>query len=164
MPNTAFFRPGVTKCFFVPTIAASTLIPTAAEVNAGSNLGGTAAVPLLADVSGFSFKNAPIEVSTWVDNFKGKVPGWDVLDDSELIFNDYTTTNTLRTTLAKNVSGNIVWFPAGTAGATPAAADKCDVFPGISTGPAKLYSSSENARWRTTWAGTARPVQDVALT
>lgn len=164
MPNTRYFKPGTTKVYFVPTIASATLIATAAEVIAGSSLNGTTTVPLLADLEGFTYANAPIDVPDWTDTFVGKVPGRDQSVDSTLHFYDWTTTNTLRTTLAKGTTGYIVIFNAGLAGATPAAGDKADVWPIISTGPAKDYSATEAAKWHVGIAASARPALDVTLT
>jgi len=162
MPNTRFFRPGITKVFFVATIATQAA-PTAAEINAGSTLTGTTALPLLADLQGFSFANKPIDVPDWTSVFVGKIPGRDESADSTLHFYDYTTTNTLRTTLAKLITGYIAIFSQGIAGASPAAADKVDIWPFISTGPAKDYSSTDAAKWHVGCAPSASPSLDVAV-
>lgn len=155
-----FFRRGKTKFRFVPTIASTSLIPTAAEVTAGTDLTGN-----VAGVAGFSFSNSPIPVPDMSAVFTGSIPGEDAGADSSLTFYEDTTTNTLQTTLAKGVGGYIVVFFAGTAGANPAAGDKCEVWPIISTGPAREYLlSNDPARWTAQFALSAPPNFSATVT
>jgi len=155
-----YFRRGVTRVFTVPTITLAA--PTATQVNAGTEL---TTKNDLADIQGFSYQNQPIAIPDWNDNFTGKIVGEDQSADGVLHFYDKkgTSPNPLRTTLAKGTVTNIVIFPGGTAGATPAAGDVCDVFPVTSSGPAKDYSLTEAAKWHVTLPSSARPTQDVAL-
>lgn len=157
MPNDRFFRRGKSKARFVLTIA-NTAAPTAAEITAGTDL-----TPDLAGLDGFTYSNSPIETPDWNDNFNGKIPGVDSAADGTLTFYERTETNPLRTTLAKGVSGYVVIFFAGTAGATPAAADKCEVWPTIFTGPARMYSLTEAAQWNTGAVPTKRPSVDAVV-
>jgi hypothetical protein len=155
-----FFRRGKTKTFWVPTIASAALIPTAAEVNAGTNM--TASV---ADIAGFNFSNSPIATPDMASTFTSNIPGEDVAADSTLTFYEDTTTNTLQTTLAKGVSGYVAIFFAGIAGANPAAADKAEVWPVQSTGPFREYSmGNDSARWGVKFAMTAPPNFSATLT
>jgi len=157
----SFFRRGVTRVFFVPTVTLTA--PTATQVNAGTELTTAGA---LNDMQGASFTNQPISVPDWADNFDGKIVGIDQSADIQFHFYEKKGTapaNPLRTTLAKGVVGNIVIFPMGCAAATPAAGDICDVFPGSSTGPARDYSGTEAAKWHVTFPASVRPTQDVAL-
>lgn len=155
--DVRFFRRGVSKVFYVATIA-STSAPTAAEVNAGVNLTAT-----IADVQGFTYTNQPITTPDLGDNLDTKVPGVDQVADSTLHIYEKRTTNTGRTTLAKGVVGYLVIFFAGIAGATPAAADKADVWPVQSAGTPRDYSMTEAAKWHVALIITGRPNEDVAL-
>jgi hypothetical protein len=156
--NIRYFRRGISKAYFVPTIAAQAA-PTAAEVTAGQNL-----TTDLADLTGFTFTNEPIAVPDWSDNFDSKIPGVDTTSDGTLTFYERALTNPLRTTLGKGVSGYVVIFYAGTAGATPAALDKCEVWPTTFTGAARDYSSgAEGAKWHTSAVPTARPSVDAVM-
>lgn len=155
--DVRFLRRGVTKVFFVPTIA-SPAAPTATEVNAGTNLTAT-----VADIAGFTYTNQAIATPDLGDNFDAKVPGVDSTQDSTLHIYEKRTTNTGRTTLAKGTAGYFVILFAGTAGATPAAADKCDVWPVISAGTPRDYSMTEAAKWHVALTVTGRPNEDVAL-
>jgi hypothetical protein len=155
-----FFRRGRTKVRFVPTIAATTLIPTTAEVTAGSDL-----TTATAELNGFSFSNSPIPVPDMASTFTGNIPGEDTADESSIMFYEDTTTNTLQTTLAKGVSGYICIFFAGIAGANPAIGDKCEVWPVQSTGPFREYSvGNDPARWGVRFAMTAPPNFSATLT
>lgn len=155
-----FFRRGKTKVYFVPTIASAALVPTTAEVT-----GGTALTPSVADLSGFAFTNSPIPTPDLVSTFTGNIPGEDTAADSTITFYEDTTTNTLQTTLAKGVSGYIVIFPVGTAGANPAAGDKAEVWPIQSTGPTREYSmGNDPARWSVKFAMMAAPNFSATLT
>lgn len=155
-----FFRRGKTKIYWVPTIASASLIPTTAEVTAGTNL-----TPSVADVNGFAFTNSPIDVPDLSTTFTSNIPGEDTAADSSLTFYEDTTTNTLQTTLAKGVSGYIAIFFSGTAGANPAAGDKAEVWPVQSTGPTREYSmGNDPARWMVAFAMTAPPNFSATLT
>ena len=65
-----FMRKGTTKVYFLPTLAAGTGIPTAAEVTAG-----TALTAQIAEISGFTFANSPIDTPDMSTAFVGKIPG-----------------------------------------------------------------------------------------
>lgn len=155
-----FFRRGKTRVYWVPTVAAATLIPTTAEVTAGTRLDAS-----VADLSGFAFTNSPIPVPDMSSTFTGNIPGEDTAADTTLTFYEDTTTNTLQTTLAKGAAGYICIFFAGIAGANPAIGDKCEVWPVQSTGPTREYSTGNDpARWSAGLAITAPPNFSATLT
>lgn len=167
MAGGRFFRRGITKFWFVPTIASAALIPTAAEVNAGTHLTVKASPTdeSLKDVHGFAFANTPIDTPDVADAFTGNIPGEDKVAASSLDFYEGKTSNPIKTALAKGTKGYIVIFSGGIAGATPAAADKADVWPVTCTGPRRNYSAgNEAASWTTEFAMTGAPGQDVTLT
>ncbi len=160
MPSIRHIGNGISKFFFVPTIA-NLGSPTATEVNAGTPMHQDAS-----DITGFSYSNQPLAVPDWGDNFDSKIVGMDQSADGVITFYSYkgaTTPNPLRTTLAKGVTGNVVIFADGIAGATPAATDRCDVFPVVSSGPAKIYANAAAIKWHVTLPASLRPTQDVAL-
>lgn len=156
--DVRFIRPGVSKVYFVPTIA-SLAAMTAAEAGAGTDL-----TPTISDVTGFSYKNAPVDTPDWSDNFVSKITGFDQAADSELKVYEKRTTNTGRTTLAKGVSGYLVIYFRGLAGSSPAAADKYDAWPVISAGTPREYGSGPTAaKWSAALIPTARPAEDAAV-
>lgn len=155
-----FFRRGRTKFYWVPTIASTAFIPTAAEV-----LAGTSMTCSIAEVNGFNFKNTPIPTPDMCSTFTSTIPGEDTAEDSSLTFYEDTTSNPLQTTLAKGTTGYVVIFPTGTAGASPAAADKAEVWPVQCTGPNREYSAGNDpARWMSGFAMTAAPNFSATLT
>lgn len=155
-----FMRKGTTKFFFVPTIASATLIPTAAEVIAGTNI-----TPAMNEVNGFNFSNDTIETRDMDTTFVGNIPGEDTAEDSNLVFYEDKTTNPIKTALAKGTSGFVVIFFAGIAGAAPAAGDDADVWPVIVAANTRQYTAAnEAAMWRADFATSAEPKFDRTLT
>lgn len=161
MAVNKFFRRGISKAFFVPTIS-SQAAPTAVEVNAGTSL-----TALVAELNGFSFENQPIDTPNMSETFVSKIPGEDQSADSTIVFYEQRGTdpaNPLMATLAKGTAGYIVIFFGGTAGASPAATDRADVWPVISTGVPRQYDlGNEAAKWSCMFAPTAAPSINVAL-
>lgn len=155
-----FFRRGRTKAFNVPTIASVSLIPTAAETNAGTNI--TADIQ---DISGFEFQNSPIATPDLSSTFTTTIPGEDTAQEPQIVFYEDTTTNTLQTTFAKGTETYLVLFFAGTAGATPAAGDKAEVWKVISTGPYRMYSMGNDAAlWGVRFTPSRPPNFSATLT
>ncbi len=155
-----FFRRGRTRVYWVPTIASATLVPTTAEVTAGTNL-----TPSIAGMEGFSFQNSPIPTPDLASTFTTNIPGEDTADNPQLTFYEDTATNTLQTTVAKGTEGYIAIFYAGTAGASPAAADKAEVWKVISTGPTREYTvGNDPARWMARFTPSAPSNFSATLT
>lgn len=135
-----FSQRGITRVYYVPTIASATLVPTTAEVTAGTRLDTQ-----LTEVNGFAFKNNPIQTPVISDSYTAQVPGEDTSDASSFKFWEDKTTNPISTVLAKNVNGYIVFFRRGIAGGAPAAGDKCDVWPITVAGNNPAYSAGNEA-------------------
>lgn len=153
-----FMRKGKSRLYWVLTIAA---LPTttAAEVNAGTRIDAQ-----LAEINGFSFANTPIDTPDMATAFVSKIPGEDTVGDSNMTFYEDTTTNPISTALAKGTVGYVVIFYAGIAGATPAAADKAEVWPVIVASNAKQYTTgNEAAKYQVVFTNTAGPTA-VTLT
>jgi hypothetical protein len=155
-----FMRKGVTKVYFVPTIASTTLVPTTAEVTAGTRLDTQ-----LEAINGFSYANNPIHVPDMSTPFVPDIPGEDSVAASKLTFYEDKVTNAIKTAQPKSTVGYIVFFYAGTAGAVPAAGDKCDVWPIIVASVARMYSAAnEAAKYEIDYAPTAPPGEEKAIT
>lgn len=154
-----FMRKGTTKIWFVPTIADPSA-PTSAEVTAGDDLTGQ-----LAEITGFNFSNNPIDTPDMASAFVGKIPGEDTTDNSDLTFYEDDSSNPISTALAKGTTGYVVIFPAGIAGATPAAADVADVWPAIVASNSRQYTAdNEAAKYQVMFTLTTEPEVDAALT
>lgn len=155
-----FMRKGVTKIWFVPSIASPSLAPTAAEVNAGTDLTGQ-----MAEVTGFTFSNNPIDTPDMSSSFVSKIGGEDATEDSSVTFYEDKTSNPIMTAMAKGTNGFVVIFAAGIAGATPAAGDKADVWPVTITSNARQYAAgNEAAKYQVKFATTAPPGTNKTLT
>lgn len=155
-----FMRAATTKFWFVPSIASATLVPTTAEVNAGTHL-----TPQLAEVNGFAFANQPIDVPDMNQAFVPKISGHDQTDDSNLSFYEDKTSNPIYTAQAKGTAGYIVIFPRGIAGATPAAADVADVWPvEVGSRARQFTADNEGAKYQISYTPTALPGFDKVLT
>jgi len=147
-----FMRKGTTKVYFVPTIAAPGA-PTVIEITAGQNL-----TPQIAAISGFTFKNSPIDTPDMATTFVSKIPGEDAADDSTITFYEDKTASTLETGLAKGLVGYVVFFRKGTAAAAPAVADKCQIWPVIIASNAPMYTVDNTAaQFEVSFACTAPP-------
>ena len=153
-----FMRKGTTKIWFVPTISDPDA-PTVAEVIAGTELQDE-----LADITGFGFSNNPIDTPDMGSAFVGKIPGEDTTENSDMTFYEDTTSNPILSALAKGSSGYVVIFPQGTAGAAPAAADTCDVWPATVASNTRIYSAgNEAAKDRVMFTLTAEPSIDATV-
>jgi hypothetical protein len=145
-----FNRKGTTKVFFVPTIAATTLIPTAAEITAGTDY--TAQINA---IDGFTLENTPIETPDMASTFVSKIGGDDSAADSSLTFYEDSTLDDIETDLAKGTSGFIVIMSKGN---TPGAKGM-DVYPVTIVSNSKAYTTdNEAAKITVQFTITARPV------
>lgn len=155
-----FMRKGITRIYWVPTIASATLAPTAAEVTAGTRMDTQ-----IAEINGFAFSNNPIATPDMGSTFVSSIAGEDTSDDSSLVLYEDKTSNPIKTAQAKGTNGYVVIFYAGIAGATPAAADKCDVWPSQVASVSRQYSAgNEAAKYQITYASTATPGEEKTLT
>lgn len=133
--STRFFRRGLTKVRFLPTIVAREVdadgdeivgSPSRAELTAGTDLS-----PEVADIAGWQLTNAPIATPNLNDKFTPQIEGEDTVSDSSLTFYDQKAADedTIRVALAKGGAGFIVVLPYGD---VPTA--RCQVYAVTSTG------------------------------
>lgn len=155
-----YMQKGITRFYWVPAIAATTLIPTVAEVTAGTRVDAQ-----LHTIDGFSYESQFIDAPNMAERFTPKELGEDQAADSTLGF--YLLkggTDTIRAVFVRGTAGFMVIFYEGIAGATPAAADKADVWPVTVGSKSKIYSSgNELSRYNVRFAVTATPAEEVAI-
>lgn len=153
MPTTRFMRKGVTKVYFVPTIA-SKAAPTVAEITAGENL-----TPQIAEMTGFTFTNNPISTPDMDNAYVSQVPGEDTSEASSMTFYELKGgTDDIHDALLKGTVGYIVIFYGGIAGASPAASDKAEVWPVVVSSNARRYTAgNEAAQYGVGFAVTSPP-------
>lgn len=131
-----FNRKGTTKIYYLPTIASTTLIPTTAEVTAGTDYTGQ-----INAIDGWSLENQPIETPDMASTFVSKIGGDDSAADSSLTFYEDSTLDTIETDLAKGTSGYIVIFSKGKTTGNKG----MDVYPITVVSNSKAYTADNEA-------------------
>jgi hypothetical protein len=145
-----FNRKGTTKIKFVPTIASTALLPTRAEISAGTDL-----TDGIRSIDGWSLENQPIETPDMGSTFVSKIDGDDAAADSSLGFYEDNTLDDVETDLAKGTTGYIVIFSKGDV----PAGKGMDVFPVKVASNSKAYSTdNEAAQINVQFVITDRPV------
>ena len=150
-----FIRRGKAKVRFLPTIAAATLIPTAPEVTAGTDL-----TARLADMSGWQLESSPVGTPDMGSRFESNIPGATSVAASTLTFyaDDAGTADAIKTLLAVDVVGFIYIQHSGTGTGKMA-----DTFPVRVSSIGNEYSvGNDAARFAVTFAITAEPAIDKA--
>jgi hypothetical protein len=128
-----YFRRGKSKVRWAPAVAGSS--PTRGEITAGVDLSAS-----LADIAGFQLNNNPITTPDLATSFDSQIDGPDSTEDSSLTFYDDDTSTTIRTTLAKGVSGYVLLFPYG-----DVPTKRCEVWNSKSTGVNDQWSLDATA-------------------
>jgi hypothetical protein len=145
-----FNRKGTTKIYYLPTIAATTLIPTSAEITAGTDY-----TQQINAIDGWSLENQPIETPDMASTFVSKIGGDDSAADSSITFYEDSTLDDIESDLAKGTSGFIVIFSKGKI----AAAKGMDVFPITVVSNSKAYTTdNEAAKITVQFTITQRPL------
>lgn len=153
-----YFRRGTTKIYFVSTIA-DIDAPTEAEMAAGTDI--TCDV---AEISGFSFSNSPIDVPDMCSPFVKSIPGEDTAEDSSITFYEDNTSNPTRTLLLKGVEGYMALFPYGVTGGAPSAGDELEVWPvSVASSTREWSAGNEPARFMVEFTITDVPDQDAVV-
>lgn len=153
-----YFRRGTTKIYFAPDIA-DIDAPTEAEMAAATELSC-----LLSDLSGFSFKNNPINVPDFCSTFVKNIPGEDTVDASSMTFYEDNVSNPIRTLLAKGTEGYIVFFPYGVTGGAPSAGDECEVWVvSVASSTREWNAGNEAAKYMVEFTAIDVPDQDAEV-
>ncbi|CAL9666884.1 hypothetical protein SUDANB145_07205 (plasmid) [Streptomyces sp. enrichment culture] len=131
-----FNRKGTTKVYWIPTIAATNLIPTGAEITAGTDYTGQ-----INAIDGFSLENTPIETPDMASTFVSKIGGDDSAADSSLTFYEDSTDDAIETDLAKGTSGFVGIFSKG----LTAGNKGMDIYPATVVSNSKAYTTDNEA-------------------
>lgn len=152
--STRFFRPGISKCYYIPTIAATNLTPTRAEMNAGTDLSAE-----IADISGWSVTSSFIDTPDYSTQFTGKITGRTEADDSSITFYESQNSVDVRTVLPRNTTGYIMWLDGG-----DVAGQKADVFPvKVGSNAKQRTTDDEAAMIEVQFAVTRTPAENVTI-
>lgn len=148
-----YFRRGKSKIKFLPAVA-NQAAPTAPELTAGTDL-----TPQVAEINGFQLSNSPIPVPNLQDQFTPQIDGEDTVADSSLTLYDDDTASTIRTALAKGVSGFIALMPYG-----QTSTKRVEIWPVKSTGVNDEWTTGNDpARFTIGFAVTGVPTQGGVL-
>jgi hypothetical protein len=152
--SVRYFDPEITKCYFLPTIAAADLTPTRAEMDAGTDLS-----PEIAEVSGFTVTSEEINTPDLGSRFTSKIPGRTSAEDSSITFYADQAGNDARTVLPRDTTGYIQWCDGG-----DVAGNKSQVFPIRVRSLGQLRSvGDESHRLQVQFSITAKPAEDVTI-
>ncbi|MFB7359668.1 phage tail tube protein [Streptomyces gardneri] len=150
-----FSRKGITKVLFLETIAASTFLPTRAELT-----GATKLTKEIAEFEGFNLENEEIETPDLESTFNSKIPGNDSAADSSLTFYEDDASSTLEEALAKGTVGFIVVLRKGDVPASKS----MDVWPiRVASKSSAITIDNEAAKWTARFSITDTPVLDAAV-
>lgn len=152
--SVRFFHAGETKVYFLPSVAAASLTPTRAEINAGTDLSKE-----IADISGWMVSGGEIETPDLGSRFNSKIPGRTSVDDSSLTFYQDETGADVRAVLPRNTSGFILFADGG-----DVAGAKGDVYPIRVRSNGKARSAGdEAARLTVQFSCTREPAENITL-
>ncbi|PXY33553.1 hypothetical protein BAY59_10750 [Prauserella coralliicola] len=151
--STRYFDPGVTKCYFVPTIVDQDA-PTRIELDAGTDL-----TKEIADLSGWVVAGAQINTPDLGTRFTGGIPGRTNAEDSSITFYSDQEGVDVRAVLPRDTNGFILWLDGG-----DVTGNKMDVFPVRVLSNGKMRSIGEEAaRIQVQFAITAEPAENVTV-
>jgi hypothetical protein len=103
-----YIRPGVTKVYWVVTIATQAT-PTRAELNAGTDVSDE-----VAEINGFQTISESVDTPDLSSRFVSKIPGRINADDSSINFYSSSTGfNDARSILPRDTSGFVVIMDGG---------------------------------------------------
>lgn len=152
---TRYFQPEVSRVHFLPTIAAATLIPTRAEITAGTNITGE-----IADLSGWQVRGDMIPTPDLASRFVSQIGGRTKAESSSITFYADKTANDVRTVMPRGQVGYIVFMDGGDVATT----GKMDVYPVEVTAVGKARSTGDQAmQISIDYAITRPPAEDVAI-
>lgn len=153
--STRFFQPEVSRVHFLPTIAATTLIPTRAEITAGTNV--TAEI---ADLSGWQVRADMIATPDLASRFVSQIAGRTKAEQSSITYYADKTGDDIRTVNPRGQTGYIVFMDGGDVPTT----GKMDVYPVEVAAVGKARSTGDQALQVTIdYAITGPPAEDVAI-
>jgi hypothetical protein len=150
-----YMRRGTSKFYFVPTIAAESMIPTRTELNAGTEFS-----EYIAAMDGWTVTNQEIETPNMADTYDSTIPGSDKADSSSFTFYEDEETATLEQTFAKGTTGYVVILRKGDVPAN----NSMDVFPiRVASLSPQYTADNEAAKFMATCSITSRPLQGAAV-
>jgi hypothetical protein len=150
-------RRGITKIFFLKTIADAENIPSRSELGAtnATDLSGA-----ISDIAGWSLGNSPIDTPDLGSSLTTSIPGEDKADSSTLTFYEDQAGDTIETLLSKGSEGFVAILRKGDVPQSKS----MDIFPVRVASRAPAYSTgSDPAKFTVTFAVAGEPTLDAAV-
>jgi len=155
MPVKKYMRRGTSKFYFVPTIAADSMIPTRTEVVLGTEFS-----EYIAAMDGWTVANQEIDTPDMADTYDSTIPGSDKADSSSFTFYEDEETADLEAVFAKGTTGYVVIFRKGDVPAN----NSMDVFPiRVASQSPQYTADNEAAKFMVTCSITSRPLQGAPV-
>lgn len=150
-----YMRRGTSRFFFVPTIAADSMIPTRSELSAGTEFSA-----YIAAMDGWTVANQEIDTPDMADTYDSTIPGSDKADTSSFTFYEDEEDADLEGLFAKGTNAYIVILRKGDIPAN----NSMDVFP-IRVGSRSPQYTVENqaAQFMASCSITSRPLQGAPV-
>lgn len=154
-PQTRFIRRGISKTFWVPSIADLAAM-TRAELTAGTDLSN-----FIAAVNGFSESADNVDTPDMGHRFTSSIPGPTSVGDSSLAFYEDQVSAALESLLPINATGFVVILPKGDVAAP---AGVYSAFPVRVSSQAPDYGLDNNAaQFTVSFSVTDEPVLNKPL-
>ncbi|MFI7394012.1 phage tail tube protein [Streptomyces tendae] len=150
--STRYYRRGITKVLWVPTIA-NKQAPTRAELDAG-----TALDVEVGAMSGWQTTSGTVPTPALGSRFTPVVGGEITASDSSLTFYASKTGDDVRTLLTRETPGFVVWMDEGDVPAQP-----MDVYPVTVTAQTKIRELDQAAMIMCSFAITSEPAENVDI-
>jgi hypothetical protein len=150
--SVRYYRRGVTKVLWVPTIA-NKQSPTRAELNAGTALEAETGA-----MSGWQTTSGTVPTAALGSRFTPVVGGEITASDSSLTFWASKDGDDVRTLLVREAKGFIVWMDEG-----DVATQTMDVYPVTVTSQAKVRELDQAAQIMAQFAITSEPAENVTI-
>lgn len=153
--STRFTDQATTVIYIIPSIAATNLTPTRAEMTAGLNITGE-----VNDLSGWTVESNQIVTEDLASPFESTIPGSTTAPKSDLVL--YTSKNgvDIRNSLPRNTVTNIMFCDGGDTGG-----NKAEVYPVIvtSNGVMRNVPGKTASKVKIMFAITKQPAQGVTV-
>ncbi|MFS0697755.1 hypothetical protein [Streptomyces nitrosporeus] len=150
--SVRYYRRGITRVLWVPTIAAPTA-PTRAELDAGTALEGETGA-----MGGWQTTSETVATPALGSRFTPVVGGAITAADSSLTFWASRDGDDVRALLVREASGFIVWMDEG-----DVPTQTMDVYPVTVTSQAKVRELDSAAQIMCQFAITSEPRENVAI-
>ncbi|MEW1565830.1 hypothetical protein AB0454_22925 [Streptomyces sp. NPDC093509] len=150
-----YMRRGTSRFYFVPAIAADSMIPTRAEISAGTEFSA-----YIAAMDGWTVANQEIDTPDMADTYDSTIPGSDKADTSTFTFYEDEEDADLEELFAKGTNAHIVIMRKGDVPGN----NSMDVFPiRVASQSPQYTADNEAAKFMATCSITSRPLQGAAV-